>query len=80
MTNASVPAGRFRKHLGLSVRAQAELGDVIEGIALTGRGVDRLLRVSRTIADLQGSAEVTADHLGTALGYRLQKLGGVQAA
>ena len=80
ITNASVPPGRFRKDLNLTAEAQAELGDVIDGVALTGRGVDRLLRVSRTVADLQGSLRVGAEHLGVALGYRLQNLEGVQAA
>jgi magnesium chelatase family protein len=80
ITNASVPAGRFRKDLNLTAEAQAELGNVIDGVALTGRGVDRLLRVSRTVADLQGSANVDVEHLGVALGYRLQNLEGVHAA
>jgi magnesium chelatase family protein len=64
----------------LTAEAHAELGDVIEGVALTGRGVDRLLRVSRTVADLQLADKVGAEHLGVALGYRLQNLEGVQAA
>lgn len=80
ITNASVPPGRFRKDLNLTAEAQAELGDVIDGVALTGRGVDRLLRVARTVADLHGSLRVGAEHLGVALGYRLQNLEGVQAA
>ena len=80
ITNASVLAGRFRKELTLTADAHTELGDVIEGVALTGRGVDRLLRVSRTVADLQRSEEVGVEHLGVALGYRLQNLEGVHAA
>ncbi|MPZ92233.1 MAG: YifB family Mg chelatase-like AAA ATPase [Actinobacteria bacterium] len=80
LTNASVPAGRFRAALDLTAEAGLELGSVIDGLALTGRGVDRLLRVSRTVADLHGSTEVTAEHLGKALGYRLQNLEGVRAA
>jgi magnesium chelatase family protein len=80
LTNASVPAGRFRRDLNLSADAETELGSVIDGVSLTGRGVDRLLRVSRTVADLQGSTKVGAEHLGVALGYRLQNLEGVQAA
>jgi magnesium chelatase family protein len=37
---------------------------------LSGRGVTRLLRVARTIADLDGSARVTADHVHEAATYR----------
>ncbi|MGH2697969.1 MAG: YifB family Mg chelatase-like AAA ATPase [Actinomycetota bacterium] len=80
LTNASVPTGALRKGLSLTPRARAELGEAIDGLALTGRGVDRLLRVSRTIADLEGSAEVTETHVAHALGYRLQTLEGVRAA
>ena len=80
LTNASVPAGQFRTNLNLTAEANLELGSVIDGLALTGRGVDRLLRVSRTVADLHGSTEVTPEHLGKALSYRLQNLEGVQAA
>lgn len=37
---------------------------------LSGRGVTRLLRVARTIADLEGRDRVTEDHLREAIGYR----------
>jgi magnesium chelatase family protein len=80
LTNASVGAGRFRAEVALTPKARALLGDAIDGLALTGRGVDRLLRVSRTIADLRGSLDVTATHIGHALNYRLQTLEGVRAA
>ena len=39
---------------------------------LSGRGITRLLRVARTIADLDGSARVKRDHLTEALGYRVR--------
>ena len=38
---------------------------------LTGRGYDRVLRVARTIADLEAVAQVRDDHIDEALGYRL---------
>jgi magnesium chelatase family protein len=38
---------------------------------LSGRGHDRVLRVARTIADLEGVDEVDARHVDEALGYRL---------
>jgi magnesium chelatase family protein len=56
------------------------VGDAIENLGLTGRGLDRLLRVARTIADLDGELEVRGDHLGKALSFRLQKGGAGVAA
>lgn len=42
---------------------------------LSGRGVTRVLRVARTIADLEGQAGVGTEHLMEALQYRLQEVG-----
>jgi magnesium chelatase family protein len=39
-------------------------------MGLSGRGFDRALRVSRTIADLAGQDRVGADHMAEALSYR----------
>jgi len=71
-TNASVGASRFRSKVALTSDARSKLGEAIDGLALTGRGVDRLLRVARTLADLGGDSKVTAKHVGHALGFRLQ--------
>lgn len=38
---------------------------------LSGRGITRLLRVARTLADLEGSERVRTDDLAEAIGYRL---------
>ncbi|MGH2777635.1 MAG: YifB family Mg chelatase-like AAA ATPase [Actinomycetota bacterium] len=74
-TNASAPAGRLRREVRLTFETQGLLGDAIESVGLTGRGLDRLLRVARTIADLDDEREVTGEHLAKALGYRLQSGG-----
>jgi magnesium chelatase family protein len=37
---------------------------------LTGRGFDRILKVARTVADLDGAARVDAPHLLEALSFR----------
>ena len=37
---------------------------------LSGRGVTRLLRVARTVADLDGAAQVRADHIAEVVGFR----------
>ncbi|QDU71689.1 YifB family Mg chelatase-like AAA ATPase [Mucisphaera calidilacus] len=50
--------------LGLLKEAMAELG-------LSARAYDRIRRVSRTIADLEGDPEIGAHHVGEAIAYRL---------
>jgi magnesium chelatase family protein len=47
---------------------------------LTGRGLDRVLRVARTIADLQGSDGVELTHVSRALNLRLLASGEEAAA
>ena len=42
-----------------------------EGDALSGRGLINTLKVSRTIADIEGSANVTEDHLAEAFSLRV---------
>ena len=37
---------------------------------LTARSYDRILKVARTIADLDGSREITTEHLAEAVRYR----------
>ena len=42
-----------------------------ERFKLTARGYHRILRLARTIADLEGDAHVGQPHIAEALGYRL---------
>jgi magnesium chelatase family protein len=43
----------------------------MEHYMLSGRAHDRILKVARTIADLDGSAEINEAHLSEAIRYRL---------
>lgn len=50
---------------------RALIGRVAERFGLSARGYHRILRVARTIADLDGSADVRSPHLAEAISYRL---------
>jgi len=54
----------------LHPRARAVLEDSARRAQLSGRGVTRLLRVARTIADMSESVFITSDHVHEAFGYR----------
>ena len=50
---------------------RALLGKVADRFGLTARGYHRVLRVARTIADLDGCDAVISDHVAEAVSYRL---------
>ena len=45
-----------------------------KGLRLTGRGMTRLLRVARVVADVEDSDAITVDHLTEAAGYRAREV------
>ena len=70
--NAELQGRALRADVELDQAGRRLLERALEKISLTARGFDRLLRVSRTIADLESSDVVGADHLAEALQFRGQ--------
>lgn len=67
---AQLSGVRLLGECALAGPARLFLEDVARGAHLSGRGVTRLLRVSRTVADMRQSRDVTADDIAVALGFR----------
>ncbi len=74
MTNAQMDVNMLRRHLALDESAAQTLRKVQERGVLSARGQHRLLRVARTVADLQGSKHTCRQHLAEALGWRAEAM------
>ncbi|HEX5273476.1 MAG TPA: YifB family Mg chelatase-like AAA ATPase [Gemmataceae bacterium] len=68
--NAQMNSRQLRKHCALDETGKGLLKQAMEDLGLSARAHDRILRVSRTIADLEGSADVREGHVSEAIGYR----------
>ena len=68
--NARLPARALGRSCGLSAGGRGSLDAFAERLQLSARAYHRVLRVSRTIADLAGSEWVADEHLAEALQYR----------
>lgn len=68
--NARVPGRWLEAHGGLDPEARAVLTSAGERLHLSARAFHRVLRVARTIADLEGSRTMGEPHVAEALGYR----------
>ena len=68
--NAHIPTGRLREFCPLTPGANALLSGAFERMGLSARAYDRLLKVARTIADLDGSDTIDTPHIAEAIQYR----------
>jgi magnesium chelatase family protein len=68
--NAGMPARALKEACQLDEACRSLLGGAVARLHLSARAHDRILRVSRTIADLGASERVLTEHLAEAIGYR----------
>ena len=70
--NAELPEKLVKRCLILSEESRNYLAAMAGKLNLSGRGLSRVLKVSRTIADLAGEENISKKHLAEALMYRQQ--------
>lgn len=68
--NAHMGQRELREHCRLDGPGEAIMKGAFERMGLTARSYDRILRVARTIADLDGGGAILSHHLAEALQYR----------
>jgi magnesium chelatase family protein len=68
--NGRMTSRQLRRHCVLDEEGRNLLKTAMEDLGLSARAHDRILRVSRTIADLEGSPDIRPSHLSEAINYR----------
>jgi magnesium chelatase family protein len=68
--NARMTSRMLRTHCALNEDCQNLLKMAMDQLALSARAYDRILKVSRTVADLDGSESIQPSHLSEAIQYR----------
>ncbi|HEY0654284.1 MAG TPA: YifB family Mg chelatase-like AAA ATPase [Chryseosolibacter sp.] len=68
--NAMMPSNMVKEICAINDAGRTLLKTAMERLGLSARAYDRILKVSRTIADLAGSEEIKTEHLAEAIQYR----------
>ena len=74
MCNARMGPAELRAYCKLDAECETLMRQAFEAFGLTARSYDRILKVARTIADLDGAADISAEHIAEAIQYRTVEL------
>lgn len=68
--NSELSGNALHRYAGLDAETRMLLHGIIESLGLSMRAHDRIIKLSRTIADLEGATEIKSVHLAEAVQYR----------
>lgn len=68
--NSQIPAGKLKKYCSLGEKEEHYMELMYDKLSLTARTYHKILRVARTVADLDHSAGIGLKHLNEAICYR----------
>lgn len=68
--NAQIPSGMLRTVCRIGESGSTLLKNAMEKLGLSARAYDRILKLARTIADLEGAEDIRTEHLAEAINYR----------
>lgn len=74
MCNARMGPDELRNYCRLDEESEVLMRQAFDAFGLTARSYDRILKVARTIADLDGSENITVSHIAEAIQYRTVEL------
>jgi len=73
LTNSEIPISKIKKYCQVDNQSEGLLRNFVDSGKLSVRGFHRVLKTTRTIADLENSEKILFDHLSEALSYRCQE-------
>jgi len=73
--NARMGQGEMRRYCALDEACSELMKQAFDAMGLTARSYDRILRVARTIADMESSEQIQPQHIAEAIQYRAVNLG-----
>lgn len=69
-SNAQMSSRDLKKYAPINTEGKALLKNAMDRLGLSARAYDRIIKVSRTIADLDGQKDIATNHLAEAIQYR----------